>query len=396
MPENMRGAAAIVGIGELKPERTRPGRSVYSLLTEAEYLAIQDAGLKKEDIDSFVMDAGMEGASGFNTTMAEHMGIFPTFATGCDAQGAAGVTMAMQAAAYVNAGLAKYVLCGMAAAVDPGAGGRGRAPAPRTDTTGSEFVVPFGSSVAATGNYAMIARRHEQLYGTTVDKRAKVSVDFRYNANHNPMAVFHDTPITREDVINSRIVADPLHMLECVMPCSGACSFIVTRADIAREMRHKPAYILGGALGIMRNNLQYVGEITESPVGRAAPKAFALAGYGPDDVQVMEIYDSFTITVICELEDSGFCKKGEGGDWVNAHSLKFDGDKPCNTHGGQLSYGQASTAGGCAQVTEAVRQIRRDGGEHQVPGPTDLIYVTGSGGSFSQQGALLLASEAGL
>src|SRR5207237_347970 len=126
MPDTMRGAAAIVGIGELKPERTRPGRSVLSLLTEAAYLAIQDAGLKKEDIDSFVMDAGMEGASGFNTTMAEHMGIFPTFATGCDAQGAAGVTMAMQAAAYVNAGLAKYVLCGMAAAVDPGAGGRGR------------------------------------------------------------------------------------------------------------------------------------------------------------------------------------------------------------------------------------------------------------------------------
>jgi acetyl-CoA acetyltransferase len=121
-----------------------------------------------------------------------------------------------------------------------------------------------------------------------------------------------------------------------------------------------------------------------------------MAGYGPSDVEVMEIYDSFTITVICELEESGFCNKGEGGDWVQEHSLKFDGDKPCNTHGGQLSYGQASTAGGCAQVTEAVRQIRRDAGEHQVPGPTDLVYVTGSGGSFSQQSALLLGSEVAL
>ncbi|MEA2639878.1 MAG: hypothetical protein QOF51_1272 [Chloroflexota bacterium] len=395
MPDTMRGAAAIVGFGELKPERTRPGRSVISLLTEAAYLAIQDAGLSKADIDGFVMDAGMEGASGFNTTMAEHMGIFPTFATGCDAQGAAGVTMALQAAAYVNAGLAKYVLCGMAAAVDTGGRQRPAGP-PRTETWSSEFLVPFGSSVAATGNYAMIARRHEQLYGTTVEKRAKVAVDFRYNANHNPMAIFHDTPITAEDVINSRVVADPLHLLECVMPCAGACAFIVTRADVARDMPHKPAYILGGALGIMRSNLQYVGEITESPVGRAAPKAFAMAGCGPNDVQAMEIYDSFTITVICELEDSGFCKKGEGGDWVNAHDLTFTGDKPCNTHGGQLSYGQASTAGGCAQVTEAVRQIRRDAGEHQVPGPTDLIYVTGSGGSFSQQGALLLGSDAAL
>jgi acetyl-CoA acetyltransferase len=110
----------------------------------------------------------------------------------------------------------------------------------------------------------------------------------------------------------------------------------------------------------------------------------------------MEIYDSFTITVMCELEESGFCPKGTAGDWVQEHDLTFKGDKPLNTHGGQLSYGQASTAGGCAQVTEAVRQIRRDGGEHQVPGPTDLIYVTGSGGTFSQQSALLLASDAAL
>lgn len=397
MPDTVRGAAAIVGIGELKPERARPGRSAISLLTEAAYLAIQDAGLQKQDIDGFVMDAGMEGASGFNTTMAEHMGIYPTFATGCDAQGAAGVTMALQAAAYVNAGLAKYVLCGMGAAIDTGGRQRQRpAAAPRPENSGSEFVAPFGSSVAATGNYAMIARRHEALYGTTVEKRAKVSVDFRYNANHNPMAIFHDTPITIEDVINSRIVADPLHLLECVMPCAGACAFVITSADVARSMPHKPAYVLGGALGILRNSLQYVGEITESPVGRAAPKTFAMAGYGPNDVQVMEIYDSFTITVICELEDSGFCKKGDGGDWIQEHDLTFKGDKPCNTHGGQLSYGQASTAGGCAQVTEAVRQIRRDGGAHQVPGPTDLIYVTGSGGSFSQQGALLLGSEATL
>src|SRR5205814_6745878 len=142
--------------GELKPERSIPGRSAMSLLAEAAYLAIQDAGLTKGDIDGMILEEGMAPTgSGYNPKMAEYMGIFPTFATGCDAQGAAGVTMAIQAAAYVNAGLAKYVLCGMAAAVDPNAGGRGRAPAARTDTTGSEFVVPFGSSVAATGNYAM-------------------------------------------------------------------------------------------------------------------------------------------------------------------------------------------------------------------------------------------------
>jgi acetyl-CoA acetyltransferase len=395
MPDTLRGAAAIVGIGELKPERTRPGRDAMSLLAEAAYLAIQDAGLSKRDIDGMIFDEGMaSGSSGYCAKMAEHMGIFPTWATGCDAQGAAAVVMALQAAAYVNAGLATYVLCGMSNAIQPGV--RRPAAPPRTDTATTEFQVPFGPTVAANGWYAMIAKRHEALYGTTVEKRAKIAVDLRYNANHNPMAIFYDKPITVEDVVNSRIVADPLHLLECVMPCAGGCAFIVTRANIARGMRHKPAYILGGGLGLPRSNLTHLGEITIAPIERAAKKAFAMSGYGPNDMQVLQIYDSFTITVICELEDSGFCKKGEGGDWVQEHDLTFHGDRPLNTHGGQLSYGQASTAGGCVQVTEAVRQIRRDGGEHQVPGPTDVIYVTGSGGSFSQQSAMVLASDAAL
>ena len=217
--------------------------------------------------------------------------------------------MALQAAAYVNAGLAKYVLCGMGAAADPATRRRPAAGA-RTETATTEFQAPFGPTVGANGWYAMIAKRYEALYGATVEKRAKISVDLRYNANHNPMAIFHDTPLTTEDVVNSRIVADPLHLLECVMPCAGACAFIVTRADLARSLPHKPAYILGGGLGILRGSLTHVGEITISPVGRGARKAFEMAGYGPSDVQVMEIYDSFTITVMCELEESGLLQEG--------------------------------------------------------------------------------------
>src|SRR5687768_13099060 len=153
MRDNMRGAAAIVGIGELKPERTRPGRDAMSLLAEAAYLAIQDAGLSKRDIDGMIVDEGMaSGSSGYCAKMAEHMGIFPTWATGCDAQGAAAVVMALQAAAYVNAGLATYVLCGMSNAIQPGVR-RPSAP-PRTDTATTEFQVPFGPTVAANGWYA--------------------------------------------------------------------------------------------------------------------------------------------------------------------------------------------------------------------------------------------------
>lgn len=398
MADSLRGVAAIVGIGELKPERSRPGRSAMSLLAEAAYLAIQDAGLTKADIDGMIMEPelGQGSGGGFNAKMAEYMGIYPAWATGCDAQGAAGVAMALQAAAYIQAGLATFVLCGMGAAIEAGGRRRQGGGPVQTETASTEFQAPFGPTVAANGWYAMIAKRYEALYGATVEKRAKLCVDFRTNANHNPMAIFHDTPITVEDVVNSRIVADPLHLLECVMPCAGACAYIVTRADLARSMPHKPAYILGGGLGISRGNLTHVGEITVCPVGKAAKTAFRMAGVSPEEIQVMEIYDSFTITVMCELEESGFCKKGEAADWIQAHDLTFRGDRPMNTHGGQLSYGQASTAGGCAQVTEAVRQIRREAGTHQVPGPTDLIYVTGSGGAFSQQSAMILGSDAAL
>src|SRR5215208_5377825 len=171
MSDNMRGAAAIVGIGELKPERTRPGRDAMSLLAEAAYLAIQNAGLTKADIDGMILEEGMAPTgSGYNPRMAEFMGIFPTFATGCDAQGAAGVTMALQAAAYVNAGLAKYVLCGMSAASEAPRRGRPAGPAApaRQETSGSEFQAPFGPTVGANGWYAMIAQRYEALYGATV------------------------------------------------------------------------------------------------------------------------------------------------------------------------------------------------------------------------------------
>jgi acetyl-CoA acetyltransferase len=300
--------------------------------------------------------------------------------------------MALQAAAYINAGLCDYVLCGMSAAID---GSRPRRPAGPglTETATSEFAAPFGPTVGANGWYAMIAKRYEKLYGATVEKRAKISVDL-LQRNHNPMAIWHDVPITVDDVVTSRIVADPLHLLNASCLARGL-AFIVTRGHRARYA-HNPAYVLGVANRVSRSNLTHIGDITISPVGRAARKAFAMSGYGPSDVQVMEIYDSFTITVMCELEESGFCPKGTAGDWVQDHDLTFKGDKPLNTHGGQLSYGQASTAGGCAQVTEAVRQIRRDAGEHQVPGPTDLVYVTGSGGTFSQQSALLLASGAAL
>lgn len=392
---NVRGEAAVVGIYELKPERERPDRDLNSLLAEVSLGAIRDAGLRKQDIDCLIMQSnGATDGGSLNETMAEYLGIKPTFAAGINAQGASGVAGLAEAAAFVAAGLANYVLIATANPGDPNAGGlrrgrAGRAPDPFT----TEWQIPYGPVVGQNGYYAMIAQRHEHLYGLTVEKRAKIAVDQRTNANQNPDAFFYDTPITTEDVVNSRLIADPLHLLECVMPCSGGAAYIVGRADLARSLPHPPAYILGGACSVQRVSQLDPSDFAFAPIERAAKKTFAMAGYGPSDISVLEVYDSYTITVICELEESGFCRKGEAGDWLQEQDFTLRGNLPLNTHGGQLSFGQPNFAGGFSHVIEGVRQIRGDAGEHQVTKDVDLVYLTGSGGVFAVQSAAILGRE---
>jgi acetyl-CoA acetyltransferase len=390
----LRGAAAVVGIYELKPQAQRPDRDINSLLAEVSLGAIRDAGLRKQDIDCLVMQANGASDNGrLNETLSEYLGIQPTFAAGINTQGASGVTGLVEAASFVASGLANYVLVACANPVDPGAPGAPRGAHRGADPTDSEWQIPYGPVVAANGWYAMIAQRHEQLFGLTVEKRARISVAQRTNANHTPDAFFRDTPITIEDVVNSRLVADPLHLLECVMPCSGGAAYIVGRADMARSLPHPPAYILGGACSIQRNSQLHMSDFIYAPVERAAKKTFAMAGYGPKDMSVLELYDSYTITVICQLEESGFCKKGEAGDWMQEQDFTFAGNLPLNTHGGQMSFGQPNYAGGFSHVLEGVRQIRGEAGAHQARKPVDLVYITGSGGVFAVQSAAVIARE---
>ncbi|MPZ99156.1 MAG: thiolase family protein [Dehalococcoidia bacterium] len=392
---NLRGAAAVVGICELKPERERPDRDLNSLLAEVSLGAIRDAGLRKQDIECLIMQSnGATDGGSLNETMSEYLGIQPTFAAGINAQGASGVAGLAEAAAFIAAGLANYVLVATANPVDPNAGGPRRGRAGRAaDPFTTEWQIPYGPVVGQNGYYAMIAQRHEHLYGLNVEKRAKIAVDQRINANHNPDAFFFDTPITTEDVANSRLIADPLHLLECVMPCSGGAAYVVARSDLATYLPHPPAYILGGACCVQRVSQMHMSDFAFAPVERAAKKTFAMAGYGPRDMSILELYDSYTITVICELEESGFCAKGEAGDWLQEQDFTFRGNLPLNTHGGQMSFGQPNFAGGFSQVMEGVRQVRGEAGEHQATKDVDLVYLTGSGGVFAVQSAAVLARE---
>jgi acetyl-CoA acetyltransferase len=185
------------------------------------------------------------------------------------------------------------------------------------------------------------------------------------------------------------MVADPLHVLEIVMPVAGGAALIITNKEVAARARKRPAFITGFGEHLAFKSPSYAEDMLRTPIGPASERAFAMAGLKPKDVDAAQIYDCYTITTLLTLEDAGFCGKGEGMAFVREHDLTWRGDFPMNTHGGQLSFGQSASAGGMSQVIEAVTQIAGAAGERQL-GRCDSVYVSGTGGVMSEQGALIL------
>lgn len=287
---SVRGKAAIVGIGELPTKRDYPGRSSYSLCAEAAKLAIEDAGLRKEDIDGVITS----GEQGHPVEFAEHIGLKPSFCQGSTLHGASGAGAVAMAAAAIAAGYANNVLCVFGGSRDPAAGGTQpgaqRITPPSSPRT--EFENPYGPVIAANGGYALLKQRHMYEFGTTDEQFAKIAADQRFNAQSNPNAVFYGQPATREDVLASRMVSDPLHLLECVMPCGGALACIVTSEERAKSMRQPPAYILGVGVGATDHDVLWQSpRMTVTPVVISARKAYEMAGYGPNDIEFAEFYD---------------------------------------------------------------------------------------------------------
>jgi len=262
----------------------------------------------------------------------------------------------------------------------------------------AEFDIPYGN-LAQNCGYAMIAQRYAAELGYDPRSTAKIAADQRANAVANPDAVFRDQPITVEDVLASKLVADPLHVLEIVMPCAGGAAVVVASAEAAERGRqrlgagrtsdHRPVHVTGFGEHLTHKTPTYMPDLVRTPIGPAADQAFAMSGIARADVDVVEPYDCYTITVLLTLEDSGFCAKGEGMGFVRDHDLTYRGDFPVNTHGGQLGFGQGGMAGGFSQLIEGVTQIRGEAGERQVH-DCDVAYVTGTGGIMSEQAALVL------
>ena len=286
----LRGKAAIVGIGEVPTRRTYPGRTTYSLCAEATRLAITDAGLRKEDIDGLVT----RGSDISPMDLAEYMGLHVGFCEGVTQHGSSGAHSVVVAASAIHTGLANTVLCVLGGSRDPAVGGfgpgiaRGLPPASK----GTEFEAPFGPAAGANTGHALIKRRHMYEFGTTQEQFAKMAVNQRFNALTNPNAVFQGQPISIDDVLNSRMVNDPLHLLECVMPCGGAAACIVTSAERAPSFPHPPVYLLGAGAGVTDHDTIWQSpRMTTTPVVVSARKAFEMAGYGPKDMQFAEVYD---------------------------------------------------------------------------------------------------------
>ncbi len=395
----LRGTAAIAGIAEWKPQRRPPGPYQFSTEQWAELAkaALDDAGIDPREVDGICTGGLRESATFVPSTVAEYLGIPVNFAEFVDLGGATGAGMVWRAAAAIELGAASVVLCVTPSMpIPPAPGGRAQnsglgASSGLWGSPQAEFDIPFGN-VAQNAGYAMIAQRYAHEYGYDPRALAKIAVDQRTNACATPDAIFHGQPITIEDVLNSPMIADPLHLLEIVMPASGGAAVVVAAADIAKRGKNRPVWINGFGERLAFKTPTYAEDLMRTPIGPAANRAFEMADVKPADVDMVSIYDCYTITVLMTLEDAGFCEKGQGARFITEHDLTYRGDFPCNTHGGQLSFGQAGLAGGMSHVCDGARQIMRRAGDAQVR-DCDTAFVSGNGGIMSEQVALVLRGD---
>jgi acetyl-CoA C-acetyltransferase len=348
--------AVIAGVYE-HPTRWAPDKTQYQLCAESARGALADAGLALSDVDGlFTAGVGPIGVM----TLAEHLNLQPRFHDSTNIGGSSFVAHVLHAAAAIAAGLCEVALIvyGSTASSDRFAVGTSGL------TTGDppdQFEVPFGPTVL--NSYALCAQRHMHEFGTTSDQLAEIAVTVRRHAAMNPAAKYRD-PITVADVLASRVVASPLHLLDCCIISDGAGAVVVTSAERGRDLAKRPVRVLGGAEALCHTAIGRR-DLTDMAAKQSGPRALAMAGVTHADIDLCMLYDSFTITVLLTLENLGFCSKGEGGAFVQGGRLGLGGALPTNTDGGGLSSNHPGMRG-IFLVIEAVRQLRGECAERQV------------------------------
>ncbi|MFT3866709.1 MAG: thiolase family protein [Solirubrobacterales bacterium] len=399
--------AAITGVGETTMARSLPDRTPLSLACEAAILALADAGVPVGEVDGILTFEGgafSPYADGrpFNPRghlqVAETLGIDnAAFAAVTQMGGATPGFLLATARAAVLEGRCRHVLVVGAGKMGPArrsAGGRATTDALASFNGHSiNYEQPFGPLMVTY--YAAVAQRHMYEFGTTPEQLAAIAVACRRHASLNPNAVYRD-PITVADVLTSRMISSPLRLLDCCVASDGGSAWVVSSERAVAEARSRPVWILGCGyaqsdyfLGALCRGAEGF-DLVRSVGSRAGAMAFGEAGVTPAEIDVAEIYDSFTICALMGLEDFGFCAKGEGGPFAAARELELGGRLPLNTHGGLLS-GQHFGPGGVMHYTEAVRQLRGEGGRRQVEGARLAFAGSIAGVCSTYSGAVLAA-----
>lgn len=380
----------IAGVGETEQGKI-PNKSSFHFLSQASKLAIEDAGIKKSDVDGLVTAFSLvEHTFMHCTTFADYFGLRPRFFSSVAVGGATAVWMAAEAAMAIASGQAEVVLCVRGDNTLSGISSSGMVALIR-EMCHAEFEFPYG--LTTPGGYALAAQRYLHDYGTTREHLAAVAVTMRKHAANKENAM-NKEPLTIEDVLSSRIIAEPLSKYDCSIISDGGAAFIVTTEAKAKELgiKNPLAYLWGMGQGYSHQYLTSLKDLDQiyNAVNTSGQKAFQTAGLGPKDVDVAFLYDCFTITVLLELEGLGFVPKGEGGAFALEGRMEIGKDLPVNTHGGLLSQAHL---GAMHHVVEAVLQLRNQAGPRQVK-DAEVALVHGNGGIVSAHSTILLGKEA--
>lgn len=375
-----RGAAAIVGVAESDLGEVAADMSVIDLMAQGVQRALADCGLTLADVDGVFAAAGQSRMP--STALCEYLQLKPRYQDCTMMGGSSFMTHVAHAQAAIEAGLCEVAVI---------AYGSTQRSAGRKNTAPREYnpyETPYRPVTPASA-YALAASRHMHQYGTTREQLAQIAVAARQWALLNP-AAWEKTPLTVEQVLGARMVSSPLTVRDCCLVTDGGGALIMTSAARAKTLCKPPAYVLGTGETISHQNISSMPDLTVTGAATSGAQAYAMAGLKPQEIDVVEVYDAFTITTLLFLEDLGFCPKGEGGRFVADGMIAPGGRLPVNTNGGGLSYCHPGMYG-LFVLMEAVRQLRGECGARQVQG-CETAIAHGNGGVLSSQSTVVLGN----
>jgi acetyl-CoA acetyltransferase len=374
-------SVAIAGVAESDLGEVAPGLTPADLMAQASLRALEDCGLTAADVDGLFAASTQLPMPTLN--LGEYLGIQPRWTDATNIGGSSFEAHVQHAALAIDAGLCDVAL------IAYGSTQRTVGRAKTANREISPYEEPYKPMLPIAG-YALAASRHMHEFGTTREQLAEVAVAARAWAAMNPVAWSRD-PLTVDDVLASPLVCDPLTVRDCCLVTDGGGAAVLVSAERARELRTPPVHLLGAAVAHSHRHISAMPDLVRTCAAQSGERAFAQAGLTPADVDVVELYDAFTICVPLFLEDLGFCAKGEGGAFVSGGRIAPGGELPVDTNGGGLSYCHPGMYG-LLLLIEAVRQLRGECGERQVAG-AHVALAHGNGGVLSSQATLLLGDD---